>query len=148
MQARAIAEATSTVVEALAQFAQGRRSTIIPMLQYSLVEHFSHRTPDQISLLLGKETAREREFLRRQQVRINRDLPKVLAESDLEKRADAMRKLMAREKRYMAQREKAMSARAHSMVDSLDLEESSPAGAMWMLGGPVQSHTPIYFVRK
>lgn len=141
VQARAIAQATQQITEALVAFARGRQATIIPALTRSLQESFVDRTPDEISKLIVKETAREREFLRRQAARIRRDLPKVLAEADADDRRAAMDRLMAREQRYMAQREQAMTARAYSAVDSMDLQEASPEGAYWMLGGPVHQHT-------
>lgn len=134
-------EATQRIIEALQQFARQRQATVIPALQRQLVETFVDRTPDEIAKLLGRETAREREFLKRQARRMERDLPKVLAEADVEARKAAMAKLMAREQRYMAQREQAMTARAHSVVESLALQEASPEGAFWKLGGAIH-HTP------
>lgn len=142
VQARAIEAGTTQIMEALTRFAQIRSATIIATLNTQLSETFVHRTPEEISKLLAREAAREREFLRRQATRIRRDLPKILAEADTEARKAAMRKLLTREQRYMGQRERAMTARAHSLVESLDLQDRSPEGAMWLLGGPVHQHTP------
>lgn len=140
MATRAVAAATQQVIEALAAFAQQRQATIIPMLQRQLVETFVDREPGEIAKLLGREIARERMFLKRQASRMKRDLPGVLAEADIEARRAAMQKLLDREKRYMGQRERAMTARAHSVVESLRLEEASPEGAFWRLGGAIH-HT-------
>lgn len=141
VQARAITEATEQIVGALRQFARGRQATIVPMLQRQLTETFVQRTPEEIAKLLGKEATRERQFLKRQQSRIQRDLPKVLAEADVSKRRQAMGKLLDRERRYMGQRERAMAARAHAVVESLDIQEASPEGAYWKLGY-ARAHTP------
>lgn len=137
---QAVASATAQIVEALARFARLRQATIIPLLQRQLTETFVNRQPDEIAKLLGKEAMRERQFQKRQAARMRRDLPGVLAEADLVKRKAAMDKLMAREQRYMAQREQAMTARAHSVIESLDLQDASPDGAFWMLGGAIH-HT-------
>lgn len=142
VQARVVAAFTSEVTEALTHFAQGRAATIIPALQLSLSEHFVQRSPEEIAKLLGREQEREREFLRRQRVRIARDLPKALLEADPDRRQARVRGLLGREKHYMRLREQAMAARAHSAVEMLDLQEASPQGAFWMLGGPVSQHTP------
>lgn len=138
---RAVAEATETVVEALAAFARTRTQTVIPLLQRQLTETFVDREPVEIAKLLAKEAARERSFQRRQTSRIRRDLPKVLAEADIAARKQKLQKLLKRERYYIGLRERAMTARAHSVVDSLRIQEASPQGAYWRLGHAIH-HTP------
>jgi predicted ABC-type ATPase len=129
-------------VEALAKFAQRRSASVIPLLTTSLVEQFVDRTPGEITKLIGREQAREREFLRRQRVRMTRDLPEALREADPGRRQERIDKLLARERHYMRLREEALTARAHSAVESLDIEEASPEGAFWMLSDTAKHHTP------
>jgi hypothetical protein len=141
MGAAGVATLTTEIIEAVARFARSRTQSIVPLLYSSLQESFAHRTPAELNPLVAREVAYEAEFLRRQRARILRDLPRALRGTP-EEMKEAVSKLMAREARYIRQREHAMAARAHSAAGMLDLREQSPEGALWMLSDSVVNHTP------
>lgn len=73
--------------------------------------------------------------------RLDRDLPRALAISDPNLRAQEVRKILDRERRYAQQREEAIAIRSLGSLEAALVREKSPEGAYWKLSENVQQHT-------
>lgn len=131
-------ETVEKLVEALRQFFVLSRAR----QERYLVTRFRGRLPQQDILdVIAEESGREAEFERRVLARVRRDGTKALYLPE-EKRAERMKALVRRERRYARQRSEAMAVRALAALDRAALRIESPAGAEWHLDPNVKAHTP------
>jgi 2'-5' RNA ligase len=136
-----VTAATAKIVAGLLSFFAGRRQDDSLFLAMMLRQDYPQRTATQIDGLVASELGRQAEFERRAEERMKRDLPKALAETDPEKRRDAVNRLLEREKRYVEMRQAAMVERASARAEHLDVKLASPEGAYWKLDPTVKKHT-------
>jgi 2'-5' RNA ligase/8-oxo-dGTP pyrophosphatase MutT (NUDIX family) len=137
--ARAAARITSGVVKALTAFAKERESwPFVVEVAQKAHPGFDFRLLDALRL---KEAEYEKTFLRKQEKRVRRDLPGILALTDPAKRQAALAALLEREKRFTAMREEAMLDRLLGEMEATILQVTSPQGAFWKLNPNVKNHT-------
>lgn len=137
----ALAAATAKIIAGLTGFFRGRRRDDSIWLRQTLRFDYPQRTAAQIDDLVASEMRRQVEFERRMRDRLERDMPKALRETDPEKRAMAVQKLLDREKRHLAMRQRAMAERASARAEQMDVKLASPDGAYWKLDPTVKQHT-------
>jgi hypothetical protein len=132
---------TAGVVRALAQFSRVRLVAVRPYVEEAIREIRPSIPPDQVTAHALHELAREREFARRQQVRLRRDMPKALAIADPRERLKRVDAILRRERDYSNAREEAVAGRAAGRADALNVRDLETEGPYWVVG-PTNEHTP------
>lgn len=140
LPAKAVRKITGEAVALLRRFARSRSESVVPVLVTLLRREFPERSEVELLRLVRHEQGREREFLARMARRLRQDLPEALAHPDPAARLERVRAITDRERRFIDMRERAMAERAVGAAQWQWLSESSPEGAVWMLG-PARSHT-------
>ena len=102
---------------------------------------------DDILAVIAEENQRAGEFQRRVLERVRRDAAVALNLPTEGERQEAVRKILARERRYARQRSEAMAGRALGALDRVALRRlPKPDGALWPGAywklGKAQVHTP------
>lgn len=141
--AAAAAKALAAILAAFEVFEAKRKVQAKERLTQTLVMLYPERTEAEIDSLVREEIKRDREFQARQRERLRRDLPAALATTDPKQRAEAVQKILERERRYVQMRERAMADRAAARANHLTIREQSPSGAYWKLSDHVATHTPL-----
>ena len=145
-QIRAITRATLAALRrlsrlrivALLPLAQRHAAPISPLARMHKPAYSRRRVLEQLA---DDERGYEAEFRRKQLARINRDLPKALAQpSDLARRR-RLEGLIGRETHYTRLRLDAIAVRAAGVAASVNVEAYSPDAAVWQLGRTL-NHTP------
>lgn len=134
-----IAKATAVVAGLAVAFLDQRAPRDAAFLRERLTPRTS--AASDVETALAEEASRGARFRQLAQARLSRDLPVALAIPDPERRAQAVRGVMAREALYSRQRAEAMAARAIASVDRMVLRRESPQGALWKLDPTVIEHT-------
>jgi hypothetical protein len=91
--------------------------------------------------LVADELDAERQFAMKVRQRLDRDLPKALSIADPGIRESEVRKILDRERRYVAMREQAMATRTLGTAEQRRVERLSPEGGFWHLSEHVREHT-------
>jgi hypothetical protein len=139
--AAARAAAAGTILSGLVAYLATQRARMRSWLGDQLRRRAPSAGVDDIAKLIAEEERRQQSFEQKQAERFARDLTVALAIPDPVAREAAVRGLTQREKRYAAQRDEAMAARAFAAVDRVVLRGQSPAGAFWKLDPNVVEHT-------
>lgn len=138
-QARAV---TSGMVNGLRRLSVLRMVAIVAIVQRAAtpirpgasVDRPPYARRPVLEQLASDEREREMTFRRRQLVRIRRDLPRALENSDDRRRRARVAVIIGRETHYTRLRLDAIAGRAAGVAESLNVEEHSPAGGVWRLG--------------
>lgn len=142
LSAKAVGELTEKLVEQFRTFLRDRAATASSDVRAMLGRSYPERAPAVLDALANEELKRERQFQRKMEQRLRRDVPEALKIEDPEARRARLAALLAREQRYVEAREAAMHDRALARAELLAVKEASPKGAYWQLSPLVRNHTP------
>lgn len=134
----------AALVGTFARFLRTRGMDAAEIVYGALEQAYPERAreePAELRELARREARYEQEFQRKAIERLRRDLPRALAVADPEGRRAAVEAVLAREKRYVQQREEAMITRSLAAADLRYLRQLSPEGAYWRLSPFVVEHT-------
>jgi len=142
---------TRGALAALRKLSRVRLVAVLPIAQRHASPVRPGITPGQASPSTGRrgalellaldERRYEATFRRKQLARIQRDLPRALAQPTDAARRRRLEGLIGRETHYTRLRMDAIAVRAVGIAESLNVEERSPEGAVWQLGRTM-NHTP------
>lgn len=141
ISAAAIAAAVVAILKRLDVFHKKRRKADATWLRTRIAREYPQRTTAEIDEIVRLENSFQLTFERRMRDRLQRDLPKALALADPQARQQAVDKILARERRYVEMRQKAMAARSMAAAELFDVKAASPDGAYWKLDPTAKVHT-------
>lgn len=139
---QAIQEATKAIVDAFGSAFELRADELEDYVRSALAISFPEEEGgERVERVVNREAEFEREFVRKKLERLRRDLPVALALANPQQRAEAVRRILARERRYDNMRQEATVNRAHARLELEHLRELSPQGAYWHMSPYVREHT-------
>lgn len=136
-----VAQASASIVGALVKWGAKRGSKDFDWVVAALRRRYPEKTLSEVEALARREVAFEREFRRKQRLRMERDVPRALRVADPAEREAAVRKILEREKRYLEMRRAAMVERSIAAAELDGVRQASPQGAYWRLSPNVREHT-------
>lgn len=141
LTAEQIRQAAAAIIKALVSFGLTRSGDDHEFILIVLQQRFPDRPRSELERIAAEELKREREFLRKQRERVERDIPEALADADPTRRQERVNRILEREKRYLVMRREAMTERAIVAAEMEYVREASPEGAYWKLSPYVREHT-------
>lgn len=132
--AQAAANAAAGILAAFDRFLKIRLGIAQTEMGAVLIEERPGLTAADRAAIVVEETAREKQFAAKARERLATDLPPALALTDPAARADAVTRLLDRERRFTEQREQAMRERIIGRAHSSAIRAASPQGAYWRGG--------------
>lgn len=135
-----LAEAAARIIAAFMKALLRRGKRLDVYIRQRVREQYPDATDDEVTRLAALEVEYEKEFQRKVQERMARDVPAALRLPEAERRR-ALQVILDRERRYVEAREQAMLERALGAAERRHLRKASPQGAYWKLSDRVKEHT-------
>jgi hypothetical protein len=138
--ANAIITAAAGVLAAFGAFLLARHEEMQDSMDELLADEHPDLPEAERWRLIDVERQAERAYAAAVRERLDRDLPPALALEPAE-RGEAVRRILARERRIQEQREAAIVARLEGAARKHAVKIASPEGAFWRLSPRVDTHT-------
>lgn len=138
--ANAIITAAAGILAAFDAFLLARREEMQDSVDELLTDEHPDLPEAERWRLIDVELQAERAYAAAVRERLDRDLPPALA-LEPDARAEAVRRILARERRVQEQREAAIVARLEGAANHHAVKVASPEGAYWRLNPKTKAHT-------